>query len=568
MTTPPKVRIYRRKRSESVLGVQEGAGRDAADAAEIARRAAANSEDVKDETRAVSQPDTGADATTGESLEDRIKSVKAEGLTGRQLRLARRIAAMHGIDVDSDEAAVVALRERNIDPFHRSSLSRVVARAGAAEVAARNSGTSGDTGNQIALRRDPPVPGTSQPLGQITPAKVPGTRPDLPSREALTEEKRAAEIYRIQRDIARRRRIKRFWLTVRLTIMVIIPTAIAGWYYFTVATPLYETKSQFLIQQADSAAVASGNSILSGLQLNPDSVAVQSNLTSKNAMLRLDEELGFRSAFQDPSIDPLLRLPADASDDDVFKTYKNMVKVGYDPTEGVLDLTVVAPEPALSEEFALALISYAEEMVDDMTARVRSDQMEGAQQNYEASEQRVRDAQDAVQDLQQQLGVLDADSESSLVMSQIGQLQSQLTEKRLELAQLQSNPQPNASRVAGVQGDIQRLNELIAQSRAQLTEGSETRGSLAQISGRLRIAEADLETRQQLLASAAEQLELARIEANKQVRYLSLSVSPVVPSDPSYPKALSNTIVAFLIFMGIYLMLSLTASILREQVST
>ncbi|MDO5644054.1 MAG: capsule biosynthesis protein, partial [Paracoccus sp. (in: a-proteobacteria)] len=86
--------------------------------------------------------------------------------------------------------------------------------------------------------------------------------------------------------------------------------------------------------------------------------------------------------------------------------------------------------------------------------------------------------------------------------------------------------------------------------------------------GRLRIAEADLVTRQQLLASAAEQLEIARIEANKQVRYLSLSVPPVPPTNATYPKSLSNTIVAFLIFMGIYLMLSLTASILREQVST
>lgn len=568
MTTPPKVRIYRQKRSESVLGVQGDAGKRAADATGAAQ-AAVNPVPSADG----STPANTASATPPARMEDRITAVKAEGLTGRQLRLARRIAAMHGIDVDSDEAAVVVLRDRNIDPFHRSSLSKIVARTGAAEAAAQTGplGTQAESlagGNQIALLREPGVPRGSQPVGRIIPAQVPPGRPDLPSREALTEEKRAAEIYRIQRDIARRRRIRQFWLAVRLFLMVVIPTAIAGWYYFNVATPLYETKSQFLIQQADTATVASGNSILSGLQLNPDSVAVQSYLTSKNAMLRLDEEIGFMSAFQDPSLDPLLRLPPDATSDDGFKTYKDMVKVGYDPTEGVLDLTVVAPDPVLSEEFSLALIRYAEGKVDDMTSRVRSDQMEGSEQNYATAEARVADAQLAVQELQQQLGVLDAASESGLVMSQIGQLQSELTKKQLELAQLQSNPQPNASRVAGVQGDIERLQDLIAESRAQLTQGDDTRGSLAQISGQLRIAEADLATRQQLLASAAEQLEIARIEANKQVRYLSLSVAPVSPSNATYPKALSNTIVAFLIFAGIYLMLSLTASILREQVST
>ena len=550
MTTPPRVRIYRRKRTESIPDRQAEAGRRAAAAASAAEQA-------------VNLPDP---ANTAAPMAERIAAVRAEGLTGRQLRLARRIAAMHGIDAESEEEAVVLLRDRNIDPFHRSSLSQVVARAGA-EARAGDDGAPGAPGNQVALRRDP-LPGAPQPLGRITPAQIPAGRSDLPSREALTEERRAAEIYRIQRDIARRRRIKQFWLAVRLLLLVGIPTAIAGWYYFRVATPLYETNSQFLIQQADTAATASGNSLLSGIQLNPDSVAVQSYLTSKNAMVRLDREIGFKRAFQDPSLDALLRLPPDATDDDAFKTYKNMIKVSYDPTEGVLGMDVVAPVPQLSEDFSLALIRYAEGMVDDMTSRVRADQMEGAEQNYAAAETRVREAQMAVQELQEQMGVLDAASESSLVMGQISQLQGELTKKQLELAQLQSNPQPNASRVQGVQGDIERLNEMIAQSRAQLTEGSEARGSLAQITGRLRIAEADLETRQQLLASAAEQLEIARIEANKQVRYLSLSVAPLAPSNATYPKALSNTIVAFLIFAGIYLMLSLTASILREQVST
>ena len=62
-------------------------------------------------------------------------------------------------------------------------------------------------------------------------------------------------------------------------------------------------------------------------------------------------------------------------------------------------------------------------------------------------------------------------------------------------------------------------------------------------------------------------METARIEANRQVRYLSLGVSPVAPDQATYPRSFVNTILAFLIFSGIYLMISLTVSILREQVS-
>jgi capsular polysaccharide transport system permease protein len=49
------------------------------------------------------------------------------------------------------------------------------------------------------------------------------------------------------------------------------------------------------------------------------------------------------------------------------------------------------------------------------------------------------------------------------------------------------------------------------------------------------------------------------------VRYLETAVSPVAPDEPTYPRAFENTLLAFLIFGGIYLMLSLTASVLREQ---
>ena len=67
--------------------------------------------------------------------------------------------------------------------------------------------------------------------------------------------------------------------------------------------------------------------------------------------------------------------------------------------------------------------------------------------------------------------------------------------------------------------------------------------------------------------AARTQMDTAQIEANKQVRYLSVSVSPIAPDVPTYPKSFENTVLAFLIFSGIYLMISLTASILREQVS-
>jgi capsular polysaccharide transport system permease protein len=90
---------------------------------------------------------------------------------------------------------------------------------------------------------------------------------------------------------------------------------------------------------------------------------------------------------------------------------------------------------------------------------------------------------------------------------------------------------------------------------------------LAEVQSELLVAEANMQTRQLLLAQSLQAMETARIEANRQVRYLSVSVKPIVPDEPSYPRAFENTMVALLLFAGIYLMVAMTAEILREQIS-
>lgn len=215
-------------------------------------------------------------------LDAKIQAVRGEKLTKRQLRIARRIAGLHQIPVQSDEEAVVRLRERGIDPSHRGAVGQILSAAG-------HEAQSAPAPNAPAVARQTPPP---------APMPQPSA---LPSREALTEQKRAAEIMAIQRDLARRRRRRMAMMLARLAFFVLLPTAIAGWYYYRVATPLYATHSQFQIQMAEMPKSAGGSAMAGGaMMINSDFVAVQSYLTSRDAMLRLDNDHGFKAAFQDP----------------------------------------------------------------------------------------------------------------------------------------------------------------------------------------------------------------------------------------------------------------------------
>src|SRR6056297_3443501 len=315
-----------------------------------------------------------------------ISQIRREGLTGRQLRMARRIAQKHGLAPTSDFDAVRLLRARGIDPFQRSSMLELV--------------SSDDGGSEQTENHD---------RVQL-PQTVQAATTQLPSTEVSPAERRSEEIMRIQRDIGRRRRRKLALLFARLAAFVFLPTLVAGYYYYVAATPMYSTKSEFLILVADGGGGAGGGK-LGGLlpsqfATGRDAIATQSYLTSKDAMLRLNRDEGFRAHFSQPWIDPIQRLDPDASTEDVYSLYKKYVKLGYDPTEGVLRMEVSTADPEVSRRFSEKLIEYAEERVDQLSQRKREDAVKTAVASLEEAKEARREAQRQLVELQEK-SVLD-----------------------------------------------------------------------------------------------------------------------------------------------------------------
>ncbi|MGR3370526.1 MAG: capsule biosynthesis protein [Sagittula sp.] len=472
-----------------------------------------------------------------------IDAIRREGLTGRQLRMARRVAQKHGIAATSDFDAVRQLRAKGIDPFERSNMLQLVVPDAA------RSGGEGERPVQL-------------------PQTVPVTPTNLPSTELRPADRRAAEISQLQQDLAKRRRKRMTLLFTRLFFFVFAPTFLAGWYFFVIATPMYAAKSEFLILQADNQGGGGLGGLLSGTQFatNQDSIAVQSYLQSKDAMLRLDQDVGFKSHFTQPWIDPIQRLTPDPSNEEAYKIYKRNVKIGYDPTEGVIRMEVAAADPSVAAQFSENLIQYAEERVDDLSRRKREDGMATARASLERAKEERREAQQRLVELQEGT-FIDPEGIIAGLRQQINSYEVQLNEKELQLAALLDNSRPNSARVEGARGDVERLRELLADLNARMTEATQGEASLAAKAAQIQMAQADLATADLFLQSALQNEKQTELEANRQVRYLTTSVRPVAPEDPTYPRAFENTVLAFLIFSGIYLMISLTASILREQVS-
>ena len=557
MTTKPRVNKFRIRRAAPLmtaaqplrLGGPEPLGRDMPESGILDNPTTAPARHGQDGTFGGPIVDSPAMV----AAETGMDAIRQEGLTGRQLRMARRVAQKHGLAVTSDFDAVRQLRAAGIDPFQRSNILELVVPT--------------NPNDDLGVG-----PGDPLPQGRIQlPQTVPQEPRNLPSTERATPaDRRANEIMKIQQDIARRRRRKLALLLSRLAIFVFLPTLFVGWYFYAMATPMYATKSEFVIQKSEANAAAGLGGLFQGTSMatQQDSITVQSYLTSRAAMARLDAEHGFRDHFSAADIDPIQRLAPDATAEQTYKVYLRHVVISYDPTEGILKMEVIAADPAASQEFSEALIAYAEEQVDQMTLRPREDSMAGAQANYEAAEARRAEALATWLKIQEDVQQIDPIGETSARTAQISTLEAQRQQLELELQTRLNVRRPNEAQVSSLRDQIAGIGTLIADLRTEMTGDTISGSSLAAKNTELRTAEENYTFQTLQVQSALTQMEAAQIEASRQARYLLVGVEPVAPDEPTYPRGFENTLLAFLVFAGIYLMISLTASILREQVTS
>ncbi|MEM7243192.1 MAG: capsule biosynthesis protein [Pseudomonadota bacterium] len=490
--------------------------------------------------------DDQAEAPSPTDVRAQIEEIKKENLSGQQMRMARRLAQKHGLKAISDLDAVRVLRENGIDPF---------------------ANLNNPLGGAIDARNEAAAPDQSkQPLN--LPAKRKGSQ--VGQTKPMTDDDRGRELSNIQRDLVRRRRRRVIQLYTRLFFFVILPTILAGYYFNSVATPMYAVKSEFTVQSsAGTAAEASAGSFFGALSEGAkEGISVQSHLTSIEALLALDEEFGYISVFQDEKIDPIQRLDPDATNEDALKLYKKHVLIGFDPTEGVLRMEVIAPSSEHAFNFSNALFAQAERRLDEISRPVREDQLNAARALYNDAEKKLKEARDRVVTLQAERGVISGEFEVQVLMNSITSLEANLLQRRLTLAEVEANARPNPARKTALENQISELESAITEARAKLTKSNDSDGSIAVITGELQQAEAEVFLRQELLSQSILGLEAATISAARQAKFLGVSVRPVPPESPSYPRTFEMTLISFFVFLGVYLMIALTGSILREQMSS
>jgi capsular polysaccharide transport system permease protein len=242
----------------------------------------------------------------------------------------------------------------------------------------------------------------------------------------------------------------------------------------------------------------------------------------------------------------------------LYRVYEHFVSVETDTTTGVTILQVKAYRPEDAHIIATALLSYGEQLVNELNERARKDAVGQATREVDRAEQRIAQIQSELTAYRVKQKMLDPKSASSGVLELIAQMSAAQANARAQLGELLKNS-PNSPQIPLVKTRIDSLDKLIAEERAKLSGQSDSVVASLTEYERLTL---DRELAEKALASAFTSLEAARIEAQRQQLYLETIATPNLPDYPLYPKRVLSflmVVVSCLVVYGITWLLVVSA---------
>ena len=392
----------------------------------------------------------------------------------------------------------------------------------------------------------------------------PGTPPPLLPAEGDVPQAAAPDAKSVAREI-RRARARR--LLVRLVLFVLLPTALAGVYYGLVASDQFRSYSRFTIHSADSRPTHSLEMLvgaLPGAGGTQDVLAVRDYVLSRDMLQRLDKEHQFIAHYQQPHIDWISRLPADATFEEAYEYYDDKVLTSFDTTSGILTLEVRAFSADAASKFAKAILAYSEEMVNQLSERERHDRTKYAEDEVKKAEVRLSKGRQALLELQKKHGEFNPLHSATATFEVRTQLEGELAKARAEVMQLKAYMNDDAPQVRAANEKVRAIAAQVAQENRRLVNPKSEKGlnmSLADFEA----AMVEKEFAEKAYESTLAALEIARSDAARQHRYLATIARPSLPDESTYPRRWLSFFTVFVLSFLLMGILSLLAAAVREH---
>lgn len=365
-------------------------------------------------------------------------------------------------------------------------------------------------------------------------------------------------------------RRRRWGLLASFVALFLLPVAMAASYFGFVATDRYAASASFVIRSLDGGGTPDLMASVTGFPASSshtsDSYVVRNYLESPDLLREIDDELNLRGHFSQDHIDPIARLKPESSFEDMVEYWQWRISTSYDSTTGIVSFEVQAFDPGTAVRVARSALAAADRLVNDLSETARRDSVQFAADEVARAEARVRDVSLDLVAFRAESGAVDPMVNAQLDAELVSSLEAKLVKVQSQIDEVAGSVGENSPILKQLNRQAKAYRQQIAERKSLI--GAAGQAASAKTAETLAGYEAlviEKQFAEQTYASAMASLEAARLDADRQQRYLGVFTRPFVPSEPAYPLRLRDFLLIAAAAFAVWAIAALVGFAVRDH---
>lgn len=328
-------------------------------------------------------------------------------------------------------------------------------------------------------------------------------------------------------------------LVLSLLAIVVLPLFLSAAYLWIIAKDQFASTVGFSVRREDASAASD---ILGGLtsltkSSSSDTDILYEYLRSQKLVADMDARLDLRTIWSKPVGDPIFTLNPDVPVEELVDYWRDMVRTSYDSSTGLIEVRVLAFDPADATRIAQELLDQSAKMINDLSAAAREDAVRFSRDELKVAEDRLRQAREDVTAFRVKNQIVDPTTDFQTQAGLLSMLENQLAEAQIEI-DLLAGVADGDPRLVQAKRRAEVIVDRIAAERAKVGEngGAKDFAALAADYERLLV---DREFAEKAYITALSAYDGATAESQRTSRYLAAHVLPTTAEVSRYPERLS-----------------------------
>ena len=351
-------------------------------------------------------------------------------------------------------------------------------------------------------------------------------------------------------------------------VTVVLPMAAASVYLLAIAAPRFTSSASFIVRSAEQHSqdpLAALSEESASTIARDETHAVNAYLTSRDLVAALAKNNDLRTILSRPAGDFLFRYPTfwlPNNNEYLYQRFQWMAEANVDPITNISTIEVNAFSAEDARTIVVAMLDYAEALVNQMNERAYNDGLESADQFAAEARKQLDSVEDRLKAYRNASGSVDPNVVAQSKLKVIEGLSTELAHVDATIAQ-QTAIAPTSPALSGLRAQADSYRKEIEKRKLEIAGSAGSEAVKLELYEKL-VLQRDLAAK--ALAAAEAERSLARQDAERQHLYVQLIGRPNLSADfARYPRVTLDLLALLAVCLGLFQLLRLLGGITAEH---